>query len=149
MRCQMSAPSLEARRNIWPHSVHKIHLSCSPGISSVPLAAISDTTGRADLHSSRVSPPLLISADRDPAVFLSLTVPFSPLFLPLQQLLLFSPGGFLHLPNPDSLRLPFTLLKQRERNHSSVSHLSGSDLSLGQREVEILCVKQHYDPDEW
>lgn len=46
-RCQMSAPSLGARRNMWPHSIHRAHLSCPPGISSVPLAVISDTAGRA------------------------------------------------------------------------------------------------------
>lgn len=60
-----------------------------------------------------------VSADRDPAVFLSLTVPFSPLFLTLQQLLLFSPGVEIsctfQIQSLLHCSLTFTSFKERER----------------------------------
>lgn len=103
VRCQMSALSLETRRNMWPpHSIDKVHPSCSPEISAVPLAAISDTAGRADLPSPRVSQRLLTQLRETP---LSLWAsPCPSLFLTLQQLPSFSPGApdFLRLPNPNS-----------------------------------------------
>lgn len=150
MRCQMSGPSLETRRNMWTHSIDAIHFFCSPRISSVPKAPLKHHMQR--WRAVPISFTATVGLNEDTELILSLTMLFPALFLHSSSTSIYHspheleiPCKGRHWPNSDHPhhQPTFTHLKQRKSTHSLLPHLSCLHFSFSEREAKILCIKQH------